>query len=455
MKDIYRSLAMPHVCLYFVALYTDAFLVLAPPMFLSTLYVKNKYWLTHSPLPLIHNLLGDQLLSSSRCFPVLTIFHQGAWKVWTTVGFLASTCTTWHDIATGSIQPVPFEDWADDCSIEEAIVASGHPSLYSHSPSIHECLLHRSNDYRAHEKLFTLLTGLDLVWGDASEISWGEVYGSLSVVIPCYNASSTLNDVLDSIYVASTFLPKGVKCEIIIIDDNSTPSLPLCQLPLNMKALRSHQQLFCGGARNVGLTLASGDIVLFLDADTVIAPNYLVNHWIRHQIFPGFVLVSLREYLEETTFSRSRMPVLHQDSRWEATYTTAWKGLIPVNEEITVHPLADSNNFRRFGNGRTIGPTDLPFMVKGNNLSVARLASLAVRFPPHFVGWGPEDVCFGAKLIARGHFVVPVLSTGVFHMNHPPRSGSELRKEQELEANLQRYEQYLHSFAFEDWETTL
>ncbi|MGB8346053.1 MAG: glycosyltransferase [Ktedonobacteraceae bacterium] len=452
MQDMYHSLGAAKICVCFVFVYKNAFIVLAPPSFSSSLYIKEKHILTHHPLPLADAIIGDQFWQPLRCFPVLTVFHNGKWNIWGRKGLLSSSYTTWHELATGTIEATPVEGWSKDFSIEEGLAALGFPLTMSSSLSIQECLLQRSNDYWAIEKLFNSLTGLDLVWGDASQLNWEESCGSLSIVIPCYNANTTIYTVLDSVYAASKLLPKGVNCEVIVVDDKSNDPVNSDQIPLNVRTVHALQQLFCGGARNVGLMLAAGDIVLFLDADTTIAPNYLVNHWLRHQIFPGLILVSMREYLQEGMIPPARMPVLHQDSRWEATYTAAWKGLVSVHQEITVHPLADSQNFRSFGNGRAIGPTDLPFMVKGNNFSVARLASLAVRFPPHFDGWGPEDVCFGAKLIARGHFVVPVLSTGAFHINHLPRSGSEWQKQQELETNLQRYAHSLRSSPFEDWD---
>jgi hypothetical protein len=84
-------------------------------------------------------------------------------------------------------------------------------------------------------------------------------------------------------------------------------------------------------------------------------------------------------------------------------------------------------------------------MVKGNNLSVDLREARSIQFPPDFVGWGPEDVCFAAKGIARGSFVVPVLSTGVFHRDHSPRSGSLEIREAELRFNLERYARHLET----------
>ncbi len=185
------------------------------------------------------------------------------------------------------------------------------------------------------------------------------------------------------------------------------------------------------------------------------AGNYLINHWLRHRIFPDMILVSLREYLTQGERPPSRMPNIQQDTRWQAAYTPEWKGLVPVAQAVTVEPLSETDNFRHFGYGQRVGPTDLAFMVKGNNLSLHRQAGLSVRFPPQFHGWGPEDVCFAAKLIARGAFVLPVLSTSVFHLAHSPRSGSREQQEQELVNNLSLYKDALEAPADADWREAI
>jgi len=119
-----------------------------------------------------------------------------------------------------------------------------------------------------------------------------------------------------------------------------------------------------------------------------------------------------------------------------------------------VRPLQETREFRDFGYSRLLGPIDLPFMVKGNNLVLETQLAREILFPPDFVGWGPEDVCFAAKAIARGAFVVPVLATGVFHFDHPPRSGGREQRDAELAANLRRYERHLREDPEGPWVHT-
>ena len=79
-------------------------------------------------------------------------------------------------------------------------------------------------------------------------------------------------------------------------------------------------------------------------------------------------------------------------------------------------------------------------MVVGHNISLNKnLIERTGGFSNNFVGWGLEDTCFGARAIASGAFVIPVLKTGVLHINHPPRSGSESKQNKEYEENLKIY----------------
>lgn len=102
--------------------------------------------------------------------------------------------------------------------------------------------------------------------------------------------------------------------------------------------------------------------------------------------------------------------------------------------------LSDSNCFKDFGFGRVVNGYDLPSMVVGHNMSINKKYVKTVGgFSDSFIGWGLEDSFFGAKVIAEGCFVIPLLDTGVYHVNHPPRSGSTEAREIEYQKNIETY----------------
>lgn len=98
-----------------------------------------------------------------------------------------------------------------------------------------------------------------------------------SVVITTYNRPDFLKEALLGIR-AQSYQPS----EIIIIDDNSSSSysevLPLIR---EMSANYIRQPKSCGAnrARNIGVSIATGDVVAFLDDDDIWLPDYLQSHF--------------------------------------------------------------------------------------------------------------------------------------------------------------------------------
>ncbi|MFF4339374.1 glycosyltransferase family 2 protein [Kitasatospora sp. NPDC001540] len=310
----------------------------------------------------------------------------------------------------------------------------------------------RSNDYWALDLAGTALGHGPLDTATSPALPW---LGGVSVVLPARGVHDVLPEVVEALVAAAAQLTPDTPWEALVVDDASDPPLELpASLPPQIRLVRSERQLHCGGARNHGAERARYSLIVFCDADTLLAPNYLTEHLARHVLSPNLITVSLRDHVPAERPVPDRAPDGSRDSRVRAHYAPGRLGLVPVHEAVTVSPLVQTRNLRDFGHGRLLGPVDLPFMVKGNNLAVPARTARSVRFPPDFTGWGPEDVCFAAKAIAQGSYVVPVLSTGVFHREHPPRSGSAERRDAELTANLQRYARRLSEPAQGPWQET-
>ena len=93
----------------------------------------------------------------------------------------------------------------------------------------------------------------------------------VSIVIPSYNQSQYLNSAI------SSAMDQTVKAhEIIVIDDGSTDnSLDLARSYIQEKNVKVISQVNKGlaSARNTGIMNATGDYILFLDADDMLVEN--------------------------------------------------------------------------------------------------------------------------------------------------------------------------------------
>ena len=95
----------------------------------------------------------------------------------------------------------------------------------------------------------------------------------VSVIMPIYNAELYLKECLDSI-INNTYK----NLEIICLNDGSTDhSLNILN---HYKAtddrivLKTHTNIGCPKTRNVGLQIATGEYIAFIDADDIIHPKY-------------------------------------------------------------------------------------------------------------------------------------------------------------------------------------
>lgn len=99
----------------------------------------------------------------------------------------------------------------------------------------------------------------------------------VSVIIPVYNVERYLARCLDSV-INQTF----TNIEIICIDDASTDgSLHIldeyAEKECRLKILRNIKNLGLGRVRNIGINMARGEYILFVDSDDWIAPLTLEN----------------------------------------------------------------------------------------------------------------------------------------------------------------------------------
>ena len=92
----------------------------------------------------------------------------------------------------------------------------------------------------------------------------------ISVIIPTYNESNAIGEC-----IASLAKQTYHDFEIIVVDDGSTDETPE---KISSRVTTLHQNhLGAGAARNLGVKRASGEILVFVDADMTFDKNFLKN----------------------------------------------------------------------------------------------------------------------------------------------------------------------------------
>lgn len=307
-----------------------------------------------------------------------------------------------------------------------------------------------SNDFGELASIYELITSHKMLDPIPTPKIYTPDLPSVSIIIPAFNLGYSVIKTLKSIERQT---PKDIKFEVIIVDDGSkVPVIEIIkklqpELSFEPIVIRKEKNSGISQTRNIGATVSSNDVLLFIDGDVVLTPNYLYEHLLRHKLVSKALLVSFKENVEssDTRISLDAikqgivMPNYRNDLRITKYIDKDTMGYYPNNyldEGDIFSILSETNYFKSLGFGRRIGNFDLPSMVIGHNLSMSRNLFYEIGgFDSKLVGYGLEDSLIGIKSIAAGAFVIPVLACGVYHINHPVRRGSPEQISREFEVN--------------------
>jgi len=92
---------------------------------------------------------------------------------------------------------------------------------------------------------------------------------TVSVIVPAYNEERTLRRALDSVRRQS------VASETIVVENGSTDRTPRIAAELAQRVVSRPERLGYSHARNLGAASATGSLLVFLDADSEMAPDAL------------------------------------------------------------------------------------------------------------------------------------------------------------------------------------
>jgi len=94
----------------------------------------------------------------------------------------------------------------------------------------------------------------------------------VSVIIPCRNGERIVAEA-----VRSALAQSEPPLEVFVVDDASTDGTSAAARAAGARVLRTEQHRKAGGARNMGIDAASGDVLAFLDADVSAPADWLAR----------------------------------------------------------------------------------------------------------------------------------------------------------------------------------
>jgi len=231
----------------------------------------------------------------------------------------------------------------------------------------------------------------------------------LTLAITTYERADALAAVL-----ASVWNQQEAPDELVLADDGSGDATRrliarfAAAAPFPVHHVRQdHEGFRVARLRNLAVARASGELIVFIDGDMVLHPQFITDH--RRHARRGCWTQGVRLRLDAAATARCI-------AKARAPLGPASSGLGVLRRVYALHSPRGSNALRHAANAF--------ISVKSSNQSVWREDLIAVNgFNEEFVGWGPEDKELAARLAHRGIRRQTLLFGGIaYHLHHPPVS---------------------------------
>lgn len=317
-----------------------------------------------------------------------------------------------------------------------------------------------SNDYSYLEYYYNYLTNNNLLSTFSNDVNKYSIK-NMSIIIPVYNQNVMYS--LLSIQGQNLSKKDKQKLQVIVIDDGSNNDVTKDiqkvrdKFDFELQIISFEQNMGLSNARNVGYAISKYEQILFMDSDIILSKNYIYDMNIRLQMIPNAIFICMRKNIEPdsnileikkllagidacTDFDDSR--VITKGKEYHVGCDKSC-----IGEEFAI--LDDTDYFKELSFGSQVGIYNISTVVAGHNMALNKsLIKIQMPFSTKFKGWGMEDAYFSARLVSDGCYVIPVLSSCVYHINHPPRSGSLEQKSKEALNNYNIYNDLLNQI----WE---
>lgn len=215
-----------------------------------------------------------------------------------------------------------------------------------------------------------------------------------TVVIPTFNRAERLRALLACL----TRQEGGSLARVVVCDDGSSDATEEVarsfegRLPL-VYAWQEDRGFRAGQARNLGIARAVGDVVIFVDDDVLVRPDFVERHLAAHAGSGAGHGVAIG-YRHRTERFAGEVPALEEVLAAERD-----DRLVELTAPVTEHPA--------------------PWVyVYSCNFSVT-LGGPELWFDEGFSGWGMEDTELGYRLWRAGYRVVEAHDARALHVEDP------------------------------------
>lgn len=265
----------------------------------------------------------------------------------------------------------------------------------------------------------------------------------VSIIIPSYNRYPQN---LLTLYSLQNQTFDHTKLEVILVDDaSSDETLQIHKKfhpPYSLKYIRNKKNMGRSRARNIGIDEANGEIIIFLDAEMVVNPDFVQTHYQHHQSHNRMVLTGALGYHTLYSFifpqfnndEINRITQLVQiDDVFLKRFETFSKTKRPT--QLVFKEDIDSKRFQKLSYfsqssldqrtislfGEKLTGSQMPWIafLTGNVSLSKELLQTAGHFEETFTGWGFEDWELGYRLFKCGATFAYNQHVASYHQEHP------------------------------------
>ena len=225
----------------------------------------------------------------------------------------------------------------------------------------------------------------------------------VSIVIPSHNRYEQLKYTIEALRKQSYD-----NYEVMIVDDASEDGTWAIDLPGHFNMIRNDKKLGLAETRNKGIANTNGDLIIFLDAEMLVYPDYIENHVKRHEKSENLVLTGSMYYY--CLNRRAQKKVADQNIH---ILSEEFKKLIQFKDYFYTNIIVPY--------GDDLDQLRIPWIAcMGGNLSVKRiLLDRSGWFDPKFIGYGWEDWELGYRLHQCGATFKVDHGVATIHQEHP------------------------------------